>query len=115
VTRDLPAAGARPGTRPVTTQPARKTPNTANRPNDVYTDRNGNVYRKQGDSWQARDKSGWAPADRSARPQNRESLNREHNARQRGNQRTQDYRANRPQQRQSRPAPQPSRSGGRRR
>jgi hypothetical protein len=116
-TRDLPARGAGAVARPARTPATKKTPRPATRPNDVYTDRNGNVYRKQGDSWQTRDKGNWAPADRAARPQSRENLNQEYNARQRGSQRTNDYRSNRPAQQPrpqpARPTQRPARGGGR--
>ncbi len=83
------------------------------RNNNLYADRNGDVYRRNSDgSWQMRDNQNWGSADRSgtqnrqrdanrqqpsrdrAQPstQNRsQNLNREYNSRQRGTQRTQSY------------------------
>ena len=104
------------------------------RDNNIYTDRSGDVYRRNQDgSWQMRDNQNWGSADRSgtqnrqrdanrqqptrdrAQPSTRQStqnrsqnLNREYNSRQRGTQRTQSYN----RQRSSGGA---SRGGGRRR
>jgi hypothetical protein len=82
------ARNARVGTRPAT-RPATRTPaGTAARRNNVYTDRNGDVYRRSGDNWQKRDKSGWSGSgSRSG-----SGLNRDYSARQRGTARTQSYR-----------------------
>jgi len=110
----------------------RNRPATAdNRQNNVYADRNGDVYRKNDDGWQKREKDSWSnadlPSDRggsgsrpstgttqpSQRPdsaskpsgsQNRQkqpstgsssssNLSRDYNSRQRGTQRTNNYRS----------------------
>lgn len=95
------------------------------RPNNVYADRNGDVYRRTREGWQQRDRDAWRnsggpakPADRSpavhpdARPLNRQApreraprqeLNREFQARQRGEARSESW--SRPAPQQSRPAP----------
>lgn len=39
------------------------------RPNDVFTDRDGNVYRKTLDGWETRDQGRWTPSDRSGTAQ----------------------------------------------
>jgi hypothetical protein len=82
------------------------------RPNNVYSDRNGNVYRKTGSGWEQRDRSGWSrpetktrtSRDRSSFQQSRSSLDRQYKARERGTHRTSNY------QRSSRSSSQ-SRSG----
>jgi hypothetical protein len=51
----------------IATRPA---PKPVNRPNNVYGDRQGNVYRQSGDSWEKNTPQGWKPqpATSSARP-----------------------------------------------
>ena len=67
----------------------------ANRANDVYADRNGNVARRSGNEWQTRQNGSWAqdrattntrPSTNLSRPQgiDRSSLNRSHQSRQHG-------------------------------
>jgi hypothetical protein len=111
--RRAPGTSQRPSTQPATrpsgdlarpsTQPATRdsknlqkpaTPST--RPNDVYTDKNGNVYRKSDKGWEQRDKNGWSnTADKSthdrSQAQKSQQLNRSSDARERGTQRTQSY------------------------
>ncbi len=118
-------AGYRAGTRSARTNNiynrpnnrARNTPNVGNRmarpstpqqrpstrPNDVYSDRNGNVSRNQGGNWQSRGSSGW----QSGGVQNRQQLDRSAESRQRGATRSQNFN-------QSRGAG-AARAGGRRR
>lgn len=58
--------------------------------NNVYADRDGNVHRKTDQGWQQRSSSGWsAPKSSSS------SLDHDHNARQRGSSRTQNYQQSR--------------------
>jgi len=102
-----PAAGQRPEQLPSTQDRQRPQPSQG-RQNDVFTDRNGNVYRRNQDgSWQERSRDGWSSTDRSraqtqqrnvTRPgtvQDRSNLNRDYQARQRGTQRTQSYQRSR--------------------
>jgi hypothetical protein len=93
------------------------------RDNNVYTDRDGNVHRRNQDgSWQQRDRDGWgerresAPSQGGGRAEGRQpstrdrsssGMNRDYQARQRGSQRTQNYSSQR-----SRPSG--GRTGGRR-
>jgi hypothetical protein len=42
-----------------------KKPKVAEKPNDVFTDKKGNVYRKEGDTWQKRDTGKWSPTPRA--------------------------------------------------
>jgi hypothetical protein len=69
---------------------------------DVYAGRDGNVYRKQGDSWQKYDNGNWGSADRPtpqpgstptrrADPATMGQLDRDSRARSEGSQRTRDY------------------------
>ncbi len=124
--------GARPSTQPATrpsnnlynrpenkgrtspsTQPAnRQAPSAAQgKANNVYADRNGEVYRKSNDGWQQRQGNNWSntssrpsqqpsTADRSAqqRPSNTgtSSLDRDAQSRQRGAQRSQSYQRSAP-------------------
>jgi hypothetical protein len=67
--------------------------------NNVYADRNGDVYRRNNDgSWQQRDKGGWSNtgtrqgAGVSQQPSN---LNRDYQARQHGTARTNSYQGSR--------------------
>ncbi|MHC4436514.1 MAG: carbohydrate-binding family V/XII [Planctomycetota bacterium] len=91
--------------RPSTTQSRPSAGTSDRRRNDVYADRNGNVHRRTDQGWQQRGSSGWtAPKSSSS------SLNRDHNARQRGSNRTQSYQRSRSTS-SSRSRP----SGGRRR
>lgn len=139
--RRAPGTGQRPGTQPSTrpsndlakpsTQPATRdakslqkpaTPST--RPNNVYTDKNGNVYRKSDKGWEHRDQKGWSStADKSARDraqtkQSQQQLNRQYDARERGAQRTQSYQqgtSRPPRSTSSATRSRPSGGGGRRR
>ncbi|MEE8572359.1 MAG: hypothetical protein V3T20_03780 [Gemmatimonadota bacterium] len=96
---------ASPLSRPGSPTSVRK-PVQANRPNDVFADRDGNVYRKQGNDWQERDKSGWsAPKTQPSR-----NLDRDSSSRQRGSQRTKKAKSSRSSTPRSRPS-----GGGRRR
>jgi hypothetical protein len=120
--RDLSAQDrARAGTQPATRDS--KSPGQASaRADDVYADKNGNVYRKSDKGWEQRDQSGWsgtadkATRDRSQTQRNQEQLNRQYDARQRSAQRTQSYQQgsrpprSTPSATQSRPS-----GGGRRR
>ena len=93
------------------TQPANGSrPRASQQPNNVYTDRNGNVYRNNNGNWQQRDAkgNGWQNTGSSSRPsagqqpaqrpsasqQPRPStndLNKQYQARERSNQRSQSY------------------------
>jgi hypothetical protein len=55
--------------------------------NNVFADRNGNVYRKSGEQWQVKDKSGWSSNDTKIN-QNKSKLNSQNRARQQGAART---------------------------
>jgi hypothetical protein len=114
--------------RDVPRPPSRNTSRPADRGNNVYAGKNGEVYRKTKDGWQQRDKDTWRnsrgtakPVDRrpaaqsvvpNARPMTRQAparqapprqeLNREFQARQRGEARSQSW--SRPAPQQARPA-----------
>jgi hypothetical protein len=92
-----PAEGARPSTRPA----------NASMPNNVLTDREGNVYRKEGETWQKHQGGEWSNTSRPSTG----SIERDYDQRQRAQQRTQTYQQNRSQYQQTRPSYQPSRSG----
>lgn len=98
-----PPGGARP-----TPMPAQRPTTPSNKlPNNVYTDKNGNVYKRDNSgNWSERDKGAWKPAPGStpsakpspsqAKPQQRPSaptqqLNKDYQARQYGSQRAQSY------------------------
>jgi hypothetical protein len=63
--------------------------------NNVVTDKKGNVYRKTESGWQQRDRGSWSKPDTGSRKssfqQNRSSLERNHNARSRGTQRSSSF------------------------
>lgn len=73
----------------------RKTGTDRGRQNNVYADHKGNVHRRTEEGWQKRDKSGWSKPTRSYSSSGRSNLNRDHSARQRGSQRTQNYQRSR--------------------
>jgi hypothetical protein len=77
------ATRARAGTANRSATTVKKTPKAANRQNNVYAGKNGQVYRKQGDNWQKRDKSGWSRSKGS-----KQNLNRDYNSRQRSSQKS---------------------------
>ena len=82
----------RPGNTRPSTRPAQRPSNKM--PNDVYTDRQGNVYkRSQNGSWQQRENKNWSKPQQ--RPSNQQ-LDKSYQSRQRGNQRTQNYNRSRP-------------------
>jgi uncharacterized membrane protein YgcG len=111
-TRPATQPSTRPATQP-STRPAtadRKTPQTSKQPNNVYTDRSGNVYRQQGNSWQKNDRSGWSSSQPSQRSQ--QNLNRDAQARSRGNQKSSSYQSNRSSSRSSSSRSSSSRSSG---
>jgi len=121
-----PAGGARPSTQPAggarpSTQPARGSNNLYNRPenkarttpstqpanrqspkaaqgkaNNVYTDRNGDVYRKTNDGWQQRQGNSWSNSPQQRPSNNTSSLNQDAQSRQRGAQRSQSYQQSAP-------------------
>jgi hypothetical protein len=76
-------------------------------PNNVLTDREGNVYRKEGETWQKHQGGEWSNTSRPSTG----SIERDYDQRQRAQQRTQTYQQNRSQYQQTRPSYQPSRSG----
>jgi len=65
------------GTRPGAGTAQARSPNVSNRANNVYTDKNGDVFRKQQDgSWQQRDGGNWKAADVSGAGGSREAATR---------------------------------------
>lgn len=58
--------------------------------NNVFADRNGNVYRKSGDQWQVKDKSGWS-SNNTKINQNKSQLNLQNKARSQGTARTNSF------------------------
>jgi hypothetical protein len=123
VDRSRPGTTDRPTTadrsRPAQGRPADPGPATRearpSRENNVYTDRNGDVYRRNGDQWEKRDQSQWrpdspspsAPSQRDRQQVDRQRLDRERQARERGDQRARQYQSQR-----SSPQRQPARGGG---
>jgi hypothetical protein len=123
--RQKPGTAARPSTQPAT-RPSKDLARPANPSvgtNDVFADKNGDVYRKSDKGWEQRDKSGWSSADKSSRDnaqaqRSQQQLNRQYDARERGAQRTQSYQqgGSRPPRSSSSAArSRPSGGGGRRR
>jgi hypothetical protein len=88
--------------RPVATRPTINNPSFNNRPtvnardnrvnNNVQTDREGNVYQRNGQQWQQRQQSQWRPADNTTN----NNLNRQQQTETRGQQRTQQFQMDRP-------------------
>jgi hypothetical protein len=62
------------------------------RQDNIFSDRNGNVYRKtEQEGWQQRDQSGWSKPDSSRSSAGWSDLNGDYEARERGSQRTYNY------------------------
>ena len=63
--------------------------------NDVFADKQGNVYKKDNNQWQSREGNNWSNVDQSKNKsnyeRNKQDLNRQQTSRDRGNQRTQSY------------------------
>ncbi|MCK7517812.1 MAG: hypothetical protein MZV64_08935 [Ignavibacteriales bacterium] len=63
--------------------------------NDVFADKQGNVYKKDNNQWQSREGNSWSNVDQSKNKsnyeRNKQDLNRQQTSRDRGNQRTQSY------------------------
>jgi hypothetical protein len=63
--------------------------------NDVFADKQGNVYKKDNNQWQSREGNNWSNVDQSRNKsnyeRNQQDLNRQQVSRDRGNQRTQSY------------------------
>lgn len=98
-TRPAPGTtGTRPGVGPgtATRDVPRQPPVAKGKPNDVYADRNGNVYRRDENEWRTREKAGWSrPSSGSSagtaapRPAPSRDLDRDYSARQRSSQKVQ--------------------------
>jgi hypothetical protein len=60
-----PSEPSPPKTKPVEIKPSElsplKKPKVAEKPNDVFTDKKGNVYRKEGGKWEKRTTGKWSP------------------------------------------------------
>lgn len=143
-TRDVRVAG-QPSTRDRRAGTVSRTQTGRSRQNDVYADRNGNVYRRTDKGWEQRSKDGWSSTDRTTRDrttrqrQTREStsgqraareqsakqqqsrqqsnLDRQAKARDRGSNRTSNYRSSKRQTKQKSSSQRQTRSksgGGRR-
>ncbi|TFG97161.1 MAG: carbohydrate-binding family V/XII [Calditrichales bacterium] len=105
--RDSPIKGVRnpgqPSTldRSVKREPSdrsvRQQPRVSQQPNNVFSDKNGNVYRRSNDTWEKRDKNKWSgessptkkTKDNAKMDQNRKDLNRQHQSREKGNRKSQ--------------------------
>ena len=64
----------------------KRTPATIKRPNNIYTGRNGDIYRKTGNQWHKKSKKGWKSSGSSSR------LNSWQSTRKRGTSRTNSFR-----------------------
>ena len=75
----MPAGGGdniynRPVNRPIEAapkkdlRPAQPSVRPGQGPNNVFADRNGDVFRKNGDAWQGRDNNAWKNADAANQP-----------------------------------------------
>jgi hypothetical protein len=75
----------------------RSTTSSVNRPNNVYADRQGNVHQRNNNgSWQQRNQGTWQPnRTPQANPQQRQQLDRQHQSRQQGAARTQQFQRSR--------------------
>ena len=69
--------------------------NRVNTNNNVFADKQGNVYKKDNNQWQSREGNNWSNIDQSKNKsnyeRNKQDLNRQQVSRDRGNQRTQTY------------------------
>lgn len=79
--------------------------NRINTNNNVYSDKQGNVYKKENNQWQSREGNNWSNVDQSKNKsnyeRNKQDLNRQQTSRERGNQRTQTFNQQRTTQNRS--------------
>jgi hypothetical protein len=96
-------------------------PSRAQQRNPILSDQNGNVYQRNGTQWQQRQQGQWTPVQGSQRPEVVQNLNRQQQMMDRGQNRTQNFQAQRsapaaPARSYSQPAPRsqpaPSNNGG---
>lgn len=94
-------------------------PSRTQQSNPVISDRQGNVYQRNGTQWQQRQQSQWQPVQGGQRPEVIQNLNRQQQMMDRGQSRTQNFQAQRsaaPARTYSQPAPRaqsaPSNNGG---
>ena len=100
-----------PATRPSANSPNNRLPSTTPN-NNVLTDKQGNVFQKDGSNWQQRNNNSWQNVNQSRQGEIKQ-LNQQQNTMNRGNMRTQNYNQGRqPTQQRAAPA---SRGGGGRR
>ena len=63
--------------------------------NNVYADKQGNVYKKDNNQWQSREGNNWSNSDnsknKSSFENNKQDLNKQYTSRERGNQKTQNF------------------------
>ncbi len=116
---DRPDRPGRPGDRPgrPAQQPARPVArDRSGRPNNVFADKRGNVHRRgQDGKWQQKTGSGWkspGPSPSLRRSRTQQNLSRQHNARQRGTRRTNQYQRSRRSAPRGQPSRSPRRGGG---
>ena len=91
------------------------TQSAASRPNNVFSDRQGNVYQRSTQGWQQRSNRSWAPVDNTQRPDVVRNLDRQQQMRDRGQVRTQNFQSARSSMGGGRPsaaAPRTMSSGG---
>ena len=95
-------------------------PSRVQQNNPVMSDRQGNIYQRNGTQWQQRQQSQWKPVQGGQRPEVIQNLNRQQQMIDRGQNRTQNFQAQRsapaPTRSYSQPAPRsqpaPSNNGG---
>ena len=101
-----------PAVKPAAGSPNNRLPSTQPVNSHVLTDKQGNVFQKDGNNWQQRSGNGWQNVNQSRQGEIRQ-LNQQQQTMDRGNMRTNNYNQNRQPAQQQRAAP-ASRGGGKR-
>lgn len=92
--QERPAGQKVQGRQQAGTREAKRAASREMKKNNVYAGRDGNVYRREGNNWQERNRSGWSKPStkpKSNYERNRGNLNKDYSARSRGAERTQSF------------------------
>jgi hypothetical protein len=113
-TPDNKLPSTQPATRPTTGTPSNRLPATSPN-NSVITDKQGNVFQKDGNNWQQRTGNSWQNVNQGSRPAEVNKLNQQQQSINRGNTKTNNYNQSRQAAPSQRPAQQsaPARGGKR--
>jgi hypothetical protein len=96
---------AQPALKPTTGNPNNRLPTTQPVNSNVMTDKQGNVFQKDGNNWQQRTGNGWQNVNQNSRQGEIKQLNQQQQTMDRGNTRTNNYNQSRQPAQQQRTAP----------